>query len=57
MDDTQKKGRAPVESTAVTTTSSSSDYATHLRASNIKIGLTQTHQSHHTHHIWEVAHG
>lgn len=37
--------------------SSTAEYATHLRASNIKIRLTQTHQSHHTHHIWEVAHG
>lgn len=55
MDDTQKNGRAPSEGTAVST--SSSEYATHLRASNIKIRLTQTHQSHHTHHIWEVAHG
>lgn len=60
MDDTQKNGRAPVESTAVST-SSSSNYATPLRtaarATDIAIRLTQTHQSHHTHHIWEVAHG
>ncbi len=56
MDSTKKEGSAPVEGTAVTTYSSS-DYATHLRASNIKIGLNQTHQSHHTQHIWEVAHG
>ncbi len=37
--------------------SSTAEYATPLRASNIKIRLNQTHQSHHTHHIWEVAHG
>ncbi len=71
MDDTQTKGRAPSEGTALST-SSSSDYsrpvaivqsnmapvtATHRVTIDIAIGLTQTHQSHLTHHIWEVAHG
>ncbi len=33
------------------------DLRTAARATDIAIGLNQTHQSHHTHHIWEVAHG